>query len=336
MRVPKYLSPTSISIWIKNREEFYLKYLADNRPPRMLQTQPMSIGASFDAYIKSYLYKRLFGKSHDPKFDFQNLFEAQVEPHNRDWALKHGKFLFNFYKESGAVADLMDQLLDAESDPNFEIQIEGHVSYSGVVTKWEENPVVLLGKPDIQFINKLGAFIIYDWKVNGYCSVSLTSPKKGYIKTYGMKASGPHKDAVLYEADGIIINVAHPMNVIDTAWADQLCIYSWIMGANVGSKFTVGIDQLCGKGGVDNRFPDIRIASFRNRIDKQYQEDLFTEITDIWDRVHAGPEAIFDTPDSANRAAVLDKHYLAYQDTEDIPQSWSEWFKNETRQHRNY
>jgi hypothetical protein len=70
----------------------------------------MSIGSSFDAYAKSWLHENLFGKGNDPRFEFQALFEAQVEPHNRDWALQNGQYVFEQYKQSGALSDLLGEL----------------------------------------------------------------------------------------------------------------------------------------------------------------------------------------------------------------------------------
>ena len=55
MREIKYLSPSSISTFFDDRTEFYLKYCAENRPPRMKQTQPMSVGSAFDAFVKNHL-----------------------------------------------------------------------------------------------------------------------------------------------------------------------------------------------------------------------------------------------------------------------------------------
>ena len=94
MRQPKFLSPSSIGKWNDDREEYYLRYLADNRPPKMAQTLPMSIGSAFDAYTKSYISERLFGKDARPEFNFSAIFEKQVESQNRDWAKKHGKHAF--------------------------------------------------------------------------------------------------------------------------------------------------------------------------------------------------------------------------------------------------
>ena len=62
MRTPEYYSPSSLSTWLNNPRDFYLKYLADERPPREAQTQPMAVGSSFDAYIKCYLASCLWGE----------------------------------------------------------------------------------------------------------------------------------------------------------------------------------------------------------------------------------------------------------------------------------
>ncbi len=336
MRTPKYLSPTSIGMWRKDRREFYLIYLADNRPPRLPQTQPMAIGAAFDAYVKSYLHERIFGKGANPIFKFDTLFEAQVESHNRDWALRHGAHVFSNYKTCGALSDLMLDLNDADGEPQFEMQITGRVVHSSCV-----GGIILLGKPDIHFINKSGAFLVYDWKVNGYCSESTTSPKKGYIKIYDAftlkhsKQHGqPHKDCQLMRVDGVYINIAHPMEVVDLGWTDQTTVYSWILGALVGSKFTVGIDQIVCKGS-GSEFPYLRVAQHRNRVSEAYQNQLHNEIADIWTRVKKGKSAIFDDvseKDSTKRCDVLDLIYKNYNDDH----QYSDWFNTMTRSHANY
>ena len=52
MRTPKYISPSALKLFEKNPTEYYLKYLADAHPPRSPQTQPMSVGSAFDAFVK--------------------------------------------------------------------------------------------------------------------------------------------------------------------------------------------------------------------------------------------------------------------------------------------
>jgi len=336
MRTPEYLSPTSVSLFYKDITEFYLIYLADHRPPRMPQTQAMAIGAGFDAYVKSFLHEKIFGIGANPLFKFDTLFEAQVEPHNRDWALRHGAHVFAQYKTSGALSDLMLDLNDAEGEPQFEMSITGRVVHSSCV-----GGIVLLGKPDIHFINKFGAFVVYDWKVNGYMSASTTSPKKGFVKLYdayvpkiSKQHGNAHKDCHLMRVDGIDINIAHFMEDVEVSWADQLTIYSWILGAAVGSKFTIAIDQIVCKGSGEE-FPWLRIALHRNRVSEPYQQMLHDKIANVWKVSHGGPEGIFQnmTPEESKaRCEVLDLVHQNY--SSDHPHS--EWFNTMARTHRNF
>jgi len=153
MRQPKYLSPSSLACFYNDRTAYYLRYLADNRPPREKQTKPMAVGSAFDAYVKAHLEKCLFGKEL-----FEELFESQVEEHNRDWAREAGKHVFDAYRVSGALKDLLIELQQSKEPPVFE----------GTINE-EVNGVPLLGKPDVFFINKYDAHIIFDWKVNRQC-----------------------------------------------------------------------------------------------------------------------------------------------------------------------
>ena len=56
MRKPKHLSYSSLSLWYKDREEFFVRYLSDTKAPRLPQENYMSIGSAFDAYAKSALH----------------------------------------------------------------------------------------------------------------------------------------------------------------------------------------------------------------------------------------------------------------------------------------
>src|SRR5436190_14893856 len=128
MRKIEYLSPSSIDKFEQDQEAFYVRYLSEHRLPDDPQTQPMSIGSAFDAYCKSYIHERLFGKGNDPKYQFENIFEAQVQAHLRDWAIIHGKYAFESYQKSGALADLMLELQHAINVPKFEIEVKGVIS----------------------------------------------------------------------------------------------------------------------------------------------------------------------------------------------------------------
>src|SRR5687767_12703140 len=107
-RVPKFLSPSALGTWLQNKEEYFLKYCATDRPPRIAQNNAMSVGSGFDAYVKSYLAKEL-GIT-DERFVFETLFEAQVEPQNRDFALAAGLKCFKVYQTTGALGELVQLL----------------------------------------------------------------------------------------------------------------------------------------------------------------------------------------------------------------------------------
>lgn len=278
MRKPKYLSPSAIKTFENDLEDYATKYLLKNRPPRMPQTQPMSVGSSFDAYAKSYLYRNLFGNyGPDDTYRKEVIFESQVEEHNWDWARTAGQDCFDKYKSSGALADMMSDLQKASGPPRFEFSVSDFVEFQGF-------SVPLLGKPDIYFINEHGVRVIYDWKVNGYCSKRNTSPMKGYVNCRDVRKGNvyPHKDAVMAPFKGVTINCMMHLEDGNKEWADQLSIYSWLMGEPIGGEDVVfGIDQITGPGCS-------RISSHRVRIKPQWQFRLAERACQIWDIVDSG------------------------------------------------
>lgn len=278
MKTVQYLSPSSIAKYNENPDEFYMKYLSDKAPPKDKQTAPMSVGSSFDAYVKSYLHDQLFGKT-DPRFEFQTLFEAQVEPHVRAQALIDGKKCFEAYKATGALNDLMIMLSKASNTPRFEFDLRGVVEGHREGVQLQFGNVVLLGKPDVHFISKEGVDVILDWKVNGFYSQA--SPTKGYIK---LRPEGTrHKEAFVQWDRDIEVNMAHTLDQTREEWAAQLAIYGWLLGMKVGSRFVVAIDQLaCRKD------RDIRIAEHRAYVNELFQHDLFRKAQHLWDLCHSG------------------------------------------------
>ena len=278
MRTIEYLSPTSIGRFRESPKDFYMDYLADYRAPRFPQTAPMSVGSAFDAYVKSFLYESIIGKN--PKFELRTLFDAQVEPQNRDKAYDAGKILFEKYKASGALSDLMLDLQSGVSEPRFEISVQGVINGYREGVSRQFGSVMLLGKPDVFYINKHGAHVILDWKVNGFYSKNPVSPKKGYVRC--RPNGGQHKDAMCHTKNGVLINYAHPLELVDTTWADQLSIYGWLCGMEIGSDFITAIDQICCAQGT------FRVAEHRTTVSKHHQQKLFDYAQELWDRILSG------------------------------------------------
>lgn len=289
MRIPKYLSPSSLKLSEKKLDEFYLKYLAENRPPRAPQTGPMSVGSAFDAFVKSFLHHRIYGNyGKDDAYDREKIFESQVESANRDFAYEAGEYCFKRYSRCGALSDLLKELDTAIDEPRFEFDLHGTV-----------DGVPLLGKPDIYFTNNQGARVILDWKVNGYCSKSAVSPIKGYVKVRdawdsterrASRNNGmPHKGCVLKDHLGIRINIFYHMEDCNADWADQLAIYGWLLGEEVGSEnLVIGIDQLaCMEKGAHGK-PWIRVANHRTTVSHDYQHMLILRIKRLWNAITTG------------------------------------------------
>jgi len=315
MRLPSYLSPSSLALWEKDRQAFYLKHLVDDRPPREPQRDYMSIGSAFDAYVKSALHEALFGEGADPRFEFEAIFEEQVEPHNRDWALKAGKYAFDAYIISGSYDELLDMLRKSEEQPEFEFTIKGVV-----------NGVPVLGKPDLRFVHELGAHVILDWKVNGFCSKYGSSPYKGYrlirdgwTAEQGKPSRGVGKSHKMYKPiphEGMTVG-AHFMEETCEDWADQLSIYGWMLGEEVGNENVVAlVDQLVCK--PKNPYPWVRVANHCCRLSRPWQQSLVKRLTNCWETIKSGYifSDILSREESDERCEILDMRASAHGEAE--------------------
>jgi hypothetical protein len=276
MRTPKYLSYSGMSLYFKDPESFYLRYLTENRPAREPQTAPMAVGSAFDAFVKSYLFERLVDRK-DPQYTKETLFEAQVEAAIRDEAWKAGTEVFDFYKKCGALADLILDMEGCIGEPRFETEVTGQV---GVTSLFGTVPI--LGKPDIFFITKDGARIIFDWKVNGFYSNSAPSPKSGYLKMFpGLTM---HKDAIPHTHKGFTVNARHPLNLVDKEWASQLSTYAWVLGEQVGGDFITIIDQVvCNKHTRNHR-----VARHVAMVQDTFQYKVYEQYHTCWNAIATG------------------------------------------------
>lgn len=304
MRTREYLSPSAIATFKKDKEEFYTSYLSDVKLPREPQTEPMSIGSSFDAHVKSYLHDKLFGTK-DPAFELTTIFEAQVEPHNRDYALVRGRKAFQDYEKSGALNDLFIDLSQAVDTPRFEFEVRGGAKSQ----VFDATGLVLLGKPDCYYHNKEGHPVILDWKCNGHSGNSNVSPKPGYVRLRHCDGTVPksiaHKDARLGTKYGMTVNLDKRLEDVDESWSAQLAIYGWVLGEEVGSEFLTCIDQIVAKPTAG--FPILRVAEHRTWVSPEFQLQLLKDAKEIWDVIksdHIFRELSFE--DSKARCETLD------------------------------
>lgn len=292
MREIKALSPTSLDLFWRNTETWYLKYCTDVRLPRQQQTQPMSVGSAFDAFIKALLYEKFHGKVQvGHKFSAHTLFNAQVDEALRPWAADAGCNCLDQYQRSGALADLLLETGKLQKKPQFEFTLREKISYSGF-------EVPILGIPDMYYHTDIGQLVILDWKINGYCGKAVTSPAPGYIRcrdgwefgkykptrTHGK----PHTDISITRREGMAIS-SMPLEEANETWAAQVTTYAWLLGEPVGSaNFVAAIEQLCGYPfGVDCP-PGLRIASHRAVVTHAYQETLIGKYIQCWHAYKSG------------------------------------------------
>jgi hypothetical protein len=345
MRTVKKLSPTSLHLWEGYRDEFYVKYLSDAPKPREPQTQAMTIGSAFDAFVKCSLHGHLFGHDGDGEYDLKTLFETQCQVAElRPWAWEAGKYAFDCYRTWGCYDELLRELQQSEEDPQFEFELRGEVE-----------GVPLVGKPDLWYRRQVQ--VIYDWKVMGFCSRHAQSPKKFY-KTcrdcWGKDRAKPTRgfkgEPVAHKGYKEIDHYGHKigdhfLEAVDKKWADQITIYTWMSGVPVGDEDTVvGLDQLACKPSPDpekNRHPLIRVAQHRCRISAAYQRGLVKRLQACWDQIQSGH--IFDDltrEESEQRCAMLDMQLHsegakidsgAMKDSAEMDAFWADVNKKEFR-----
>lgn len=284
MRSPEYLSFSSFTQWRKDVTEFYLRYLSDCRPPYLPQAPAAAVGSGFDARVKGALVERLFGKGVRPQDEFEVLYEKQVEPQNRDDTLIPSKYAFERYCFTGFFDELLADLEKADGEPRFETRVDGKVG---------DCPI--MGKPDLYWRRANGLRVVHDWKVNGFFGKSTTSPNKGYRMCRdtwdGDRQSTSHnKTHKLYtplqfrdwDIDG------NYMEYYNEGWAEQLSMYGWCLGEEVGDEtFVIQIHQITAKNNEPG-LPLLRVSEFRARVQRDFQKFLSQELQKCWGSIVSG------------------------------------------------
>ncbi len=283
------MSPSSLSVFEEDQLQYFIRYIAEPRPPREPQGKPASVGSAFDAYIKAELSGQKFG----------DLFEAQVEEQNRDFALEAGKWVYDCYRKTPAYEELRD-LVSQAVEARFEFTATGEI-----------DGVPLLGKPDCSLKFASGLNLISDWKVSGFCGSRTTSPNPGYRRVWngfegGRNHGDRHKLFKPMEILGLEVSES-ALEDINESWADQLCTYGWC--SDPSCEFVYSIHQITAKpSGVENR-PLLRVADYRATIRAGYRDLLAKRYRTAWDAISTGTVVDPFTAESICRAAaVINSH----------------------------
>lgn len=287
MRHFKAISPSSLGLYESNREEFYLKYLSEQRPERPPQMIYMAAGSSFDAYVKSKIHTDVFGEAatKGSAYEFATIFEAQVEPQCRDAALEMGRYLMDKYVQSGAYQTLICDILRSPAPVRMEFEVKKVV-----------NGVPLLGKPDLQYLTPVGVHVISDWKVNGSYSSHGVSPVQGYktCRSFDAKTRlwqpSSHKKYFSKKVKDLEVNM-NCLSQFSPDWATQLTIYAWCLDEVPGHEdFVVRMEQFaCRPGGIrSDGSLQVKIATHMSTISPRFQMDVMKRLVEMWTSIEKG------------------------------------------------
>lgn len=281
MQLPKYLSPSQASLFFSDREEYYLRYLAANRLPRLPQTEAMALGGAFDSHLKRALAKRYLSPSdarllEGGEYDLSCMLDHAIEPHlDRAKLTQLGRLLFDGYISSGAWERLLRDMDNMDAGT---LCMEQAVYYT-----CPETGLCIMGKPDIAF-KRGGVGHVYDAKVNGFYSKAGASPIKNHI--WNSYDGFAHLDAVVQRhACGTLVDVTSHF-VED--YVRQISTYSWALFGR-DSYVIGGIEQLackvvsprarkvptCVVGGVGVTYCSTRAVIGDVVMSRLYEEYLF-------------------------------------------------------------
>jgi hypothetical protein len=297
MRVPRYLSPSALFKFESDRTTFFEQYLSPVRTSRPPQQDFMAMGSALDARVKSEIHKAVHGEhvTKGTKYNFETLFESQVEPHIRDVVLERSTDLWDQYVKSGAYGALLSEIVQSPFEPEMEFTAKGDVE-----------GVPLLGKPDLRYITKSGLHVISDWKVNGSMSKFGASPVQGYkvcYDSYGSSTNGKpfrarrlktdppdkvYKDYKPMEFRGSEINEWY-LEDYSTDWATQLAIYSWLLGEPIGREdYIIRMEQIACRPVKSQPLPRAKFATHVSRISKDFQEQVLARVKMCWATIMSG------------------------------------------------
>jgi hypothetical protein len=288
LRCPVRLSPSGLACWEKNPDEAFYRYIVPKelRPEKEPQTGPMSVGSAFDALVKAYLFKAIYGesKAYVSGYSISNLVSKQCEEHTLPESLVIACDCFEQYRETGALLDLLQFMRQSKVDPRMEFDVVKEVG-----------GVPLLGKPDNHFHTIAGAHVIVDWKVSGSVSDRGVSPQQGFQLSRdirGTATSGKaHAKYMPHQIGGVEVSGV-PMNETTDYWADQLSTYAWCLGEPVGSEdFIVQIEQLACRpcpASDDSGRLRVKCCTHRTFVSASHQQELLARYQNCWEHLTTG------------------------------------------------
>jgi hypothetical protein len=264
-------------------EEYYMRYLANVRPPQPPSGKAANVGTVFDVLVKRQLAHDL-GMPQPP----EDL--ARVE-----WPEAHdvGAWVLAQYQELGAYAALL-HTLERSTRIAFEAKLEN--DFHGLQLK---------GYPDLTFLYE-GSPVVLDWKVRNSVSRWPASPTPGYILC--RPKGNAHKLCktmwvlpLAQHCEGDLTYNAAPFESFGELYAQQCQIGGWLTGTPAPLCW---IEELCCKPDPDTPGrPIVRVATHRGGNSHGWADALHADMLRVarlnWydDRLERRASALATTPD---------------------------------------
>jgi hypothetical protein len=148
----------------------------------------------------------------------------------------------------------------------------------------------------------------------------------------GKPSRSQGKEHALYKAmdfRGLTINSGY-IEFCNSEYADQLCLYGWLLGEKVGDEnVVVGIEELCAKFMGEGNPPTLRYARHRGRVKSDYQQQLVEKVATCWQAITSGHVfSGLSREDSDARCQVLDEMASGLMSN---GSALDDWFNDVTR-----
>ena len=269
-KLPKYLSPSSISTAKSMPNTFYMQRLVLDPIEREPQNLAMGVGTAFDIEIKRILIDKGV-----PTFNPIDTIEKSLQEESiREESFYAAGLLLDSY--FGSRLRVTTNWTQVEGDFHQEYSFPYHYSNGQSVMK----TVPLMCKLDaVVFDEEYKMDVPLDWKCSGYTSVSGVSPKPSFMQKWdGTKWCGSHK------------NYYPTMPVIELGvdWARQFTLYGMCLNKLKGlpdfTEFPVIVHHPIFNG--KDKKP--MIAVYRAICTPDFQKAVWREAVDLWEDLHSG------------------------------------------------
>jgi hypothetical protein len=160
--------------------------------------------------------------------------------------------------------------------------------------------------------------------------------RDGYVATKQSKSHGTqHTNYMAYNHRGLTINVGY-MEYCHAEYADQLCLYGWLLGEKAGDENVVCmIEEIVAKPvpppskDAPKPPPLLRVANHRARVKADYQQKLQDRVGRCWNAITTGdifPDMTHE--ENVSRCEVLEDMALSLGKSAG---QYDDWFNTVSR-----